>query len=75
MGLFGTKLGPLVNLRSFSIHGTRQLDDETTVVTVEVQPTTSPQPAAYEFHLRRKLFGPRKGSWTTWMLVAADTEP
>ena len=72
-GMFGTRLPELVNLSSFTIVGSR-LDPEsadgpeTAIVRVEVQHAQQAA-AGFEFHLRRKRVGPRKGAWTTWMLL------
>jgi len=72
-GMFGTRLPELVNLSSFTITGSRVVPEsgagpETAIVRVEVQHGQQ-QPAAFEFQLRRKRVGPRKGAWTTWMLL------
>ncbi|PRW57055.1 guanylyl and adenylyl cyclase family member [Chlorella sorokiniana] len=72
IGMFGTRLPELVNLSSFTIVGSR-LDPEsaagpeTAIVRVEVQHAQQAA-AAFEFQLRRRRVGPRKGAWTTWML-------
>lgn len=76
--MFVTRLGALVGHGGYSLAGApRQADEETVVVTAEVQPSAGAGAAApqrFDFHLRRKRVGPRKGAWTTWMLVAADGE-
>lgn len=70
------KLGELVNLRSFTI-GAAQLvpaagdEPETAVVRAQVQGVAG-APAEFEFRLRRKLIGPRKGAWTVHSLMRAD---
>lgn len=76
-GKLTNKMAPLVNNRSYAITGTRTVpatDDapETAVVSVEVVGPHAPDTFAYDFHLRRKRVGPRKGSWTTWMLLPAS---
>lgn len=73
--MFGTHLPELVNLSSFAIMGCKVVPDsgeapETAVVTVEVRHAAQ-QPAAFEFQLRRKRVGPRKGAWTTWAVLRA----
>lgn len=72
--MFVTKLGALVNHRGHSLVGGARpgADADTLVVTAEVLPATAPAPQRFDFHLRRKRVGPRKGAWTTHMLVAAD---
>lgn len=75
MGMFNTRLGELLNARSFTIGSTTALpgEPETVAVRVEVQgPQPAAPPAAFEFQLRRKLVGPRKGAWTVHSLTRAE---
>lgn len=76
-GQLRSRLGDLVGSRGYEITGTRQQhggdgEPESVVVTARVQGSVSGTAALYEFTLRRKLVGPRKGAWTTYSLVAAE---
>lgn len=76
--MFLTRLPELVNLSSFAITASSVLPEsgegpETAVVRVEVQHAQQAA-AAFEFQLRRKRVGPRKGAWTTWALLRAEQQ-
>eukprot|EP00887_Chlorella_sp_A99_P005826 scaffold1.g5826.t1 len=72
MGMFQSRLPELVNLSSYEITGVAEAGDGATVVSVAV---VGPRPGLageFEFHLRRKAVGGKKGSLMTHMLRRTD---
>lgn len=71
-GMFSTRLAGLVNNQGFQITGVEEhegADGSSTVVTVQVQAVAAKQPQVYQWQLRRKNVGARKGCLMTWMVL------
>jgi hypothetical protein len=70
--MFSTRLAGLVNNQGFQITGVEEhegADGSSTVVTVQVQAVAAKQPQVYQWQLRRKNVGARKGCLMTWMVL------
>ncbi|KAL4452470.1 hypothetical protein ABPG75_008132 [Micractinium tetrahymenae] len=79
MGMFANRLGELINCEAFSVEGAEERPASdgappTAVVTAAVTPARGGEPRRFEFHLRRKAVGARKGSLMTYMVRRLDQE-
>jgi len=79
MGQFQTQLSDLVNLRSYCVVGIREEDgggtgDHTWIVEVSVLSGPDNQEQKFEFHLRKKNVGARKGALMTAMILRSPRD-
>lgn len=77
--MFANRLGQLINCEAFALEGAeeRPASDDvppTAVVTAAVTPAQGGGPCRFEFHLRRKGVGARKGSLMTFMIRRLEEE-
>lgn len=77
--MFANRLGQLINCQAFAVEGTRELPASdgvpaTAVVVAAVTPAQGGEPSRFEYCLRRKTVGARKGSLMTYMVRRLDQE-
>lgn len=77
--MFANRLGQLINCAAFAVEGVEERPASdgappTTVVTAAVTPAQGGEPCRFEFHLRRKGVGARKGSLMTYMVRRVEQE-
>ncbi len=77
--MFANRLGQLINCQAFAVEGTRELPagdggPMTAVVVAAVTPAQGGEPSRFEFCLRPKTVGARKGSLMTYMVRRLDQE-
>lgn len=77
LGIFQTRLPELVNHRSYRVLSSeaRKSDNDMehiSIIVVEVEGAVPGQRACFEFHLRRKAMGPRKGALMTHAVLRRE---